>query len=249
MSAQHLLPPAARRERMLAKRQAVLKFLGQEGFTTTEIVAQLLHTTRWPASTALRALRLANMIVEHRLETELGPVSLWGISTHGFLMSSDGIEGGKYYEPGRLSASTHFHALDVQRVRLLAEQSGWKDWDSSRICQRRAFQEKGVWLNVPDAIAISPDGERVAVEVERTFKSPKRYHAIYANYLQMVRARTIDRIAYVCMVEGMAIRLRKLFDHIDILKIQGTRHAVNDSHRAKLRCYEFSNWPNTPAII
>lgn len=86
------------------------------------------------------------------------------------------------------------------------------------------------WLRVPDAVATSPEGLTVAVEVERSAKTPKRYQAIMADYLQMRKAGTVSVVHYVCETDRLAAGLARLFQAIQTVNIKGVEVALKPEH-------------------
>lgn len=94
--------------------------------------------------------------------------------------------------PAKVSASTLAHHLTVADLaeRLLAQHPG-ASWTTERELRRDAMaaaRERGTGRlvdgvpHVPDGALILPDGQRVAVEVERSAKGSARYRAILGWY-------------------------------------------------------------------
>jgi hypothetical protein len=133
------------------------------------------------------------------------------------------------------------HDLDVQRARLAARRAGWNGWQGDGTLHRQANVDK--WKKIPDAIAVSPHGETIAIEVERTAKTTKRYEGVVAEYLQMIKAGVVERIDYVCPTPGMAPRLAGLFGRIEAVPIGGKRWEITAEHRARFRFFSLDQWP------
>ena len=79
---------------------------------------------------------------------------------------------------------------------------------------KKANESRSEWIQVPDAVARSPKGRKVAIELERTAKTPKRYVEILANYAEMISMGVIDEVIYVCP-EQLTHRLERLFHRIE----------------------------------
>lgn len=237
------MPPAARKLRALEKRNCLLSFIAEEGYTTTAICQRVLGLQNWPTLTALHALEKQACLTRDVLQTETGAVPLWGITSHGLALANPNCgDDDLHYTPGRISAASLAHTLDVQRVRVLSSAQCYRNWRSSRRCQREAAKTKGVWLNVPDAVAHDVDGLLVAFEIERVFKSPRRYESIFAGYLRMAHLRTIDRVVYISMTAGLAPRLQRQFERIKTVVVEGRRLPVTDAHLARLKVIDFVEW-------
>lgn len=240
------MTPHERRERAIQKRTCLRKFIVEEQFTTTRIAQALLGVGESATRSALMAEVRDGIIEQRVVETDLGALSVWAITPHGWMVGSE-IDGEfDLPEIGRIAATTIFHGLEVQKVRIVALRAGFQDWKSSSYCQRRAARERKNWLNIPDATAFDSCGAHVAIEVERRFKSPRRYSDIFAKYLRMIKLGMIDHVAYVTPTAGMAMRLKSQFDRIIHVVFAGQRILVTDQHRSRLQVYAFDSWPHAP---
>jgi len=85
---------------------------------------------------------------------------------------------------------------------------------------KKANESRSTWIQVPDAVARSPKGRKVAIELERTVKTPKRYVEILANYAEMMAMGTIDEVIYVCPAQ-LTARLERLFHRIEKIIFKG----------------------------
>ena len=92
----------------------------------------------------------------------------------------------RVWEP-RLGLMAHVAAVNEVRLHVHAR-SPEADW----ICERRLARERAPSEHLPDAVVIL-DGQRVAIEVELTVKSPKRATQI----LDELSAR-FDSVIYFC---------------------------------------------------
>jgi hypothetical protein len=148
---------------------------------------------------------------------------------------------GRHFEPKRISAITIRHDLAVQKAKLEAMAMGWSGFLAERTLRQMAVKERTTWLQVPDAFAVSPKGRKVALEVERTVKTPKRYTAIFDSYCQMLADKTIQEVIYIC-TEDIKDRLERLFLKIETMTVDGKRHAFSESFRARFHFVTCEKW-------
>lgn len=103
---------------------------------------------------------------------------------------------------------TYDHDQKVIQIRLALEEGGLvKEWISER--QLSEIDEVKKYLSAefrPDAIYITPEGKRVAFELEIARKSKERYQTKIKRYIQVmsepqVASMLFDRVHYVCEKE------------------------------------------------
>lgn len=231
------------RQRTANKRAKVLAWLRGEIYTTADVAATLLDIQRPAAWKTLSAMARDGLVRSERLPGGSSIIAVWGLTPHGAVAARepgrDDFADLPYFETGRVSPFTIHHALATQRLRLALEAEGWADWQSEKECRRRGTAEG--WLKVPDALARDPAGQRVALEVERSFKTAKRYADVLSAYLRMVKQGQIDRIAYHCP-PGMARHLQELFHSIDSVMFQGQRVGITSEHHAR---FSFQDLPRS----
>lgn len=133
------------------------------------------------------------------------------------------------------------HDLAVQRAKIEAMAMGWSHFLAERTLRQMAVKERTTWLQVPDAFAVSPRGRKVALEVERTAKTPKRYSAIFNCYCQMLSDKTIQEVVYICP-EDICRRLERLFLRIETMKVDDKVHTFNDSFRKRFHFVTCEGW-------
>jgi DNA-binding MarR family transcriptional regulator len=236
------------RERIKALKEAKIStFLLEETFSTSARIAKLIDTTQTTAYRTLKKMELQGLVKMHEEALSLGRSGkqvIWGLTPTGALLATD-IEDENfridYYEVGRVKPVTLEHSLDVQDVRIFAEKHGWTEWRSSRKVQRMAHGDRSTWLQVPDALAISPDGFKTAFEIERTVKTPKRYDAILTNYALMIKEKTIDEILYISP-EKISSRLEKLFKSIPSITIDKQKIPVSDGLLKRFHFLTYEKW-------
>ena len=139
-----------------AKQALLLDFLASgEVWTTPMMIAALLGLSLRRAYALIERMERDSLLVLDRISPKQ---MLVGITPTGLAYSTHPAAAQTArFEPGRQSPQFIEHHLDTQRSRLQAEAAGWT-WEAGKL-----LYEKG-WHKVPDALATSPNGERVAIE-------------------------------------------------------------------------------------
>ena len=198
------------------KERKILFFLLEERFSITPVLAQLLKMTPNGTQRILNRMEAQEMIKAHTIDFELSAWSqkIWGLTPKGLLLVNDKNESIKFFEVGRIKPITIMHSIALQRAKAIALGYGWSKWISSSKMLQNANLSRLTWLQVPDAVAISPKGRKIAIELERTVKTPKRYVEILANYAEMLASNIVAEVIYICP-ENIAKRLERLFHRIE----------------------------------
>ena len=231
---------AAQSLRISEKRDLITTFLKSETFSTPDILSQVVGMKGQGAHATLKAMVRDGLLRCGELPTGNKMQVIYGLTPHAAALASDFSTGEivSYFEPGKVSCWTLKHSLFIQKLRLQLESDGWTNWRSDRQCRREG--QKNAWLKVPDALAVNPEGERVALEVERSYKSLKRYPDIFSNYLQMMRAGRLNKVHYYCFGAVTAKKMRDIFNSIKKIKIQGQDIALEVRHYQQFEFYDFS---------
>lgn len=219
----NLISSKAERDRITAEKQSkILLFLSEERFSTSTVLAVLLNMTPNGVQRILRKLEKNELIKAHTVDFELSAwnLKIWGLTPTGTLLATDLDEDLKFFEVSRLKPITIAHSLALQRVKVVALGCEWEQWESSSRMLKKANESRSTWIQVPDAVARSPKGRKVAIELERTAKTPKRYIEILANYAEMISMGVIDEVVYVCP-EQLTTRLKRLFHRIEKIIFKG----------------------------
>lgn len=223
MSKEHLI--ADPRERKLAakfKDDCILDWLRDEIYSTTAVLSEMLGVNTSATLSTLYRLEKRGLLVRDEIRF-MGrrTATLWGITAAGVLegVSPDQIAtmNLRHHTPGRVSPLTIEHSLDVQRVRTnLVDIEDFEGWVPGRLLpgqnQRKGHPDR--WPVYPDATAIWPlNGKRyrMAIEVERTRKTPQRYVQIIRGHLTSIEARRYGGVIYFCPTQAQAESLRALF--------------------------------------
>ena len=220
-----------------------MNWLKDEVYIDYKTAAAVLSCTPASAFKTLTSMERDGFLERHAV----GRISVWSTSLAGqieFMSESD--DPLSVFE-ARVSEITVRHTLAVQLARLAAEAAGGTDWKAERSIRREAAQANKAgmsspWLKVPDGV-ITFAGRRIAVEVERSPKSPKRYRVIMAEYLQMRRADTVAGVHYVCESPKLAKGLERIFKATESVLIRGTEVRLKPEHYACFEFFDAANWP------
>jgi len=236
--------PADRLQRVQQKRAQVLRFLRQEIWSSQEILGGVMGVeSRTAAHKNLTRMEDEGLLRRHRVEgLGGGAITLWGITSHGQALAFDPATESpvaSYFEPGRVAEITIRHALDLQRLRMQGERSGWRDWiNGDRLPELLKGGKR------PDAMATSPAGLKTAIEIERTIKTSKRYEQILASYLMSLKSEQVHQVIWLSPTEALALRLRAIVLGIRSVTIQKQRFAVDpQKHHGRLSFLGYRQWP------
>lgn len=241
-----LLPREIRVARTICKQHMILRFLRDELFTTQDIAGILLSiSSRQAVHKTLTKYEKEGLIRRVTVQLpDLSRLTLWGITSHGqgwaFDPQREDNPNDKVFEPARVALSVLRHSLDIQRLRIIAERAGWTDWSP---CDRIS----GKWSSGtkrPDVIALDPRRSVTAIEVERSFKSHKRYEVILAGYLMAIKRQEIDRVIWISPSKDFCHRLRSIITGFKDLPVAGQKVTIDpDRHHINLFFADYAQWP------
>lgn len=235
---------AQRFARMHEKQYLILRFLRDHLWSTQDILQRVIMVgSRQAAHKCLTSIEKKGFIKRFTYQALGGPITIWGITSQGQSMAFEvGSESliTAYFEPKRISEQTIRHQLDIQRLRLKAENAGWNKWvDGDRL----GITDKN--LKRPDALCKDSFDNTVAVECERTFKSLKRYEQILVNYLKLIKAGNINSVVWVSPSVEMAQRLKSIITSIKYVRVAGQQVQIDPSkHHSNLHFCSYTDWPN-----
>jgi hypothetical protein len=242
-----LLSAAERVMRRQDKRQKLLRYLREELWSVSDLLAPVMGVrSRQAVWKTLKQYEAEEIVRCYEFEALGGKVSLWGITAHGQALAFDPnseTPNRYYFEPSKVSEFTLRHSLDVQRLRIIAEVNGWTGWRNGQ-----TLGTVGKGMNRPDAIAFDPTGLRVALECERTIKTPKRYCVILAGYLQALKRGEFSRVVWICPTADLAARLKKIVCGIQTVVVNGQRVPIDPTrHHVNLRFEDYVSFGSIPA--
>ena len=239
---QHLMPPAQRAERVRQKQRLLLRFLRAEIWTDHKNLGELLQVM--PAATyrTVNSLVKAELLRTERVALVGGHITLIGITHHGQALATDPNEAvvEKVFAPNRVSSTYLRHTLDIQYLRIKAERSGWTGWvNADRFEKWQEGQAR------PDAFAMDVAGRRIAVECERTIKSPKRYNQILNAWLQSIRRGDVQKVVWVSPNESVRDRLRQIITSISHVEVAGQKVLIPRDRFQNLDFLTYAEWPKS----
>jgi len=225
------------------KDRGIMVFIRDETFSTTEILSQASGLKRSAIYVRVKNLEKQGFIKHSDVPFEVtsrGYLSIWGLTREGArLAASDGYF--DYFEAENISIMTIAHSISLQRRKVVAIAAGWEQWLSSRRMRQIAHKDPLIWLQVPDALAMSPKGKKVAIELERTKKTPKRYEEIMSNYCQMLLDKTIDQVIYICP-EKITPAIEDYFLRVEAIFVNGRIQPVHESFRKRFHFVTYTEW-------
>lgn len=246
-----LLSPAERAQQVEQKRRRVLRWMRDYPFTHMDVLEVLLGYSRRTLQATLAKMERDGLIKGALIEVSYArPVKLWGLTHHGLHHAFDPGEplGPRaVFDPKKVAASRLAHDLDVQLVHVRAQVAGWKAWKPAALLAE-PLVAKG--LNIPDAVAITATGETVALEIERTLKSARRYQEILVSYLQGRKLGLWQRVLYLSPDPVTAARIERAFRSIKTARFQGESFTVQPAHLAPFAFMSFDALfpPSTPVL-
>ncbi len=221
-------------------KKAVLQFLFEETWTHLDILTQWFDRLEIEDIGKVLA-DLSDVKLIKSAEVSFLPNSadeVWGITNSGItaVQTFLGVEEQrKVFNKRSVNPNSFSHQLDIQRLRVRAERSGWSSW--SRLVGRENFIQKGE--KYPDAIAKRLDGVKVAIEVERTIKTKNLYPRIMASHLHARKHGKWDEIYYFCPNNQIKRRLVQIYSAITEVKYFGNNVKITDEHRRPFQFFTY----------
>ena len=239
----HQLKPmrfTEQQNRLLEKQVKILDFLAGEQWSTIAVIAEVLGVGEDSAANALKLLEREGAVIREPLvitdDHRLIKINLFGITGHGQALAERWSV--QEFQRGQVSPFFAMHHLATQQARLAAEAAGWRDWRAGKSLYGKGFKK------VPDAIVISPAGQRVAVEIERNIKTPKRYAEGMAAAIQDIRAKRFDVVHYISP-SGQQALIERAHAKVTILRFKGEviPTPVEEKHRLRFKFFDLAAWP------
>lgn len=241
-----LLPPAARDARSKAKLRAALRWLRDETWSTAEVLGKVMGlNARQGAYQSLAKMERDGYLASMDMPIfKKSKQRIFGITAHGLAYAYDldePIVSRPTFEPSKVRLTTLQHEIDIQLLRFQAELAGWKNWTPGGRLGVSIGGDKR-----PDAVATNPSQEVVAIEIERTVKTSKRYEVLLSQYLQAVAKGRYAQIVWLCPSAELAARLQRIILGITSVSVGGHRIALEDRHYQLLSFLDYSQWPKIP---
>lgn len=237
--------PVERAQRAEAKRHALLRFLRDELYTNQATAGLVMGVGERAGRQTVAAMESAGLV--RRLAVPvlpgLPPVNLVAITAHGQAMSFDPATetvSDRVFEPGKYSLVHLAHRLDTQRLRVEAMQTGRvQKWVAGEALGKSAKNIKR-----PDALLLTVDKTRIAIEVERSIKNRKRYAGILENHLTAIKQNKWSRVIWTSPDQQTAARLKAIFKSIKRVNISGIDTLLGDAHWKCLTFCTYNDFSN-----
>jgi len=217
-----------------AKQQTVLDFLASgEVWSTATLLSLLLSLSLRRVYALIERMQRDSLLTADRISPRLSIVGITptglAYSTHPFAAQCP------RFEPGRVSEAFIAHHIDTQRARLQAESAGW-GWTPGKLLYNAGL------LKVPDALATSPTGVTVAIEIERTIKTTMRYQQIIPQALRDIKAGRYSQVQYISP-QGRADAVARALHRVQSVKVGGESVKLTDAHWARFSFANLADWP------
>lgn len=216
-NAVHLVKkPAERSARAAEKRRLLLRFLRTEIYTTPGVAAEVMGVGTRGSQATVTSMEKAGLVKRHRFTLVPGsaPQVVIGITTLGQSHAFDPDAGehsvDRVFHPERHNLALLHHQIILQQLRLHAAAFGMNEWLPGDMLKGI---EKGSAR--PDSVLTTKNKVRIAIEVERTLKSRKRYEQIFKNHVAAIQMKNWDHVIFVSPDVDTSKRVRAmLFEKI-----------------------------------
>jgi hypothetical protein len=224
------------------KIRKVLAFLSSEIWTTPGVLRFLLGAADRPADKSNFRRFLSKLTAENLVVVdEIGDVEVIGITAEGQSWISWHL--GKplvetLYQVGRAGVSQIDHRVDLQILRIRLARAGWTGWRYPDRVSPAQKVKKGHYR--PDALVTNPDGIRVALEIERTAKTSKRYRYVVGQHLSQIAAGQYLCVLYCCPDSRRLLAVQSAIQNLGRVVVGGVDKPVTktDLDRFHFLTYE-----------
>ncbi len=212
------LPHAQKMAIFESRKRKVLRFLLEENYSSLENLAILTNT---PKQTMLRLTKhLCEINYLTKVDVNIGlsrPISVFQPTNTGIMFAMlENEEIPELREISKVNAATIYHDLKLQQIRFKLEAQGYhsfqSSWQLTKILRKR--QEKVP--KIPDYTCMNPQGDKIAIEYERTIKTKKRYQEIIGQYMDIKERGIIKQVIYYTD-SGFADKLKQLFQNVEFI--------------------------------
>lgn len=227
-----------RSQRTELKKQKLLSWLVDFTWTTPAIAGEVMQlSSRSAINKTLSQFEELDLIRSGALDfTYTRNLRIIGITPNGLLWCDDmenTIEKATF-EISRVAISTANHRLDVQKCRLKLKDKTDLEWIAEN--------------NYPKALSYRPDAiittqkKSIALELERTAKTRKRYQQIIVQHLRQINQGAYEEVHYVSTLDGFAKRLERLFFSITKVPVKGQQVMFSDELKQRFKFYQLKDW-------
>lgn len=230
--------PALRAEKSQAKYAKVLSFLRDETWSSRLILTKVIGQSDASGYKTLEKMISKGWMHKHK------PYGLnfylFGITTAGLMESWEYTTTSPVikatFQPSKVKPLMVMHYLTTQEVRLRGVNQGWTDWVTGKYALKSLLKK-------PDALATSPNGVVVNIEIELTIKSLKNYKVILSKFLQDIKQNHYHEVHYIVRDKKFSRSLQRLYNLIQYINVAGHQVQVTEKHKSKVKIFEIENWP------
>lgn len=227
---------------------SLLNFLKEEIYSDRKTLMQVTnYTCSRRFYRFIKKFTLMGLIQKHEFEAPTGKLSLWGITNDGLAMviqPEDSVFPARF-EPNKLKGWSMQHHLLNQQVRLTLESKGGTNWVHG---DRKNFLKQYDVKHRPDGLITLQNGQKIAIETERSLKTKQRYQEIMKSHLVARKAEKWHFVYYVLPDEQKKIALKKMFDDITFLTFSGRPIPIEPSHREVFKFYTVDELAALPSL-
>ena len=213
-------------------KRKILRFLRDETWTVLDVIWSLTGTKlKKTAKATLDQMIGEGLIATADLEVAYSrALPVYGITQTGLALAFD--EGEEFvqmptFSIAKIAASTSIHKIDLQFARLSASENGF-EW---HLGERLGLRQKG--QKVPDAIANKTGFGTVAIELERTPKTQRRYSEIIRQHLIAAKSNGWREIVYLMPSDALKGGVKRIFDSVQSFKHKGQEVVISSEMREK----------------
>ncbi len=222
--------PRERAARAQEKRHALLRFLREEIYTTPKVAGTVMGVGERAARQTIAPMESAGLVRRWPIQLfdGLQTITVVGITSlgqaHAFDPATEKVID-RAFDPARFSVMFLQHTLDIQRLRIKATGSGLvKQWvNGDRLAAVKQGEKK------PDAVCLTAYGVRIAIEAERSIKSPKRYAAIVEGHLTAMHQGKWQRVVWVFPDANTMERVKAMVLGVSRVRIAGIDTLIDPS--------------------
>lgn len=222
------MPYTEKMERAEQKRKLVLDFLASgEIFTTAAVAAELLQLNEQTIMRMFNRLAAEQLLRVDPKAIPFSKLKLWGITAHGLALTKSANPRCHEFRVGRTKPAFLEHHLDCQRVRIALQNNGWTNWVPDKLLR---IENSKRLKKIPDALAVCPDGVRVAIEIERNIKSKSRMQEMMAGHIRQLEEDRYDAIHYFT---PHLDALKRVFQSVTAVQLNGVYEKVTETYRSR----------------
>lgn len=203
------ISPDERRKRAGKNQGSILKFLAEEGFSTASLLATLLQFKQTRSVyKILDRLEDKKLIRHKKIE---GIERLYALTPLGYSFAEGDCENYRSVSLNNIKPLSLPHKFAIQECKIAMLSNG-VEWGNitGRIKKYEARPDGMIWYQFDDE-ELRP----IAIEVELTVKTKKRYKDILSTYFNPYNSGDkYDLVIYVVPTEIMKARLEKIFDDL-----------------------------------